>query len=211
MSKSLRIASVIEKNKLSSDQPWLVALEIDVRNPVTGAIDDTIRIVRNDESVQIDGQTFQPMPFDITMEDNHEGLPSVSVVINDQTKIVQSYMQGYAGGVGFPVTFYVVTGGDINTLSSEAELTEYFEVVSGNSDSGTYTIAWELGVENPLSIKFPRRTMYTDQCSFRYKSGECGYDGTLPTCDRTLSGVNGCKVHANEENFGGFPGLIARG
>jgi phage-related protein len=209
--KNLSIATIVEKNKLASDQVFLIALAIEVKNPLSGQIDDTIYIVRNDEEVTIDGQVYEPMPFEITMEENAEGLPSVSLQIQDQEQLVQAYMQSYAGGVGFPVTLIVLTGGDKDSLSSEADLTEFFEIVSASSDSGGYTSSWELGVENPLAIRFPRRRQHTDQCSFRYKSNECGYSGGLSTCDFTLGGDDGCRVHENAERFGGYPGLIARG
>lgn len=208
--KNLSIASIIQKNKLAGDQPWLVALEVQARNPVTGIIDSTIRIVRNDEDVTIDGQTFLAMPFEMTFEETLDGMPSVNVVIQDQTQTVQAYMQSYAGGAGFPVKLIVVTGDDKDALTSEADLVEYFEVITGSADSANYTATWQLGVENPLAIGFPRRRQYTDQCSFRFKSVECGYTGAAERCDLTLDGANGCKVKANENRYGGFPGLVSR-
>lgn len=209
--KNLSIAQIIDKNKLASDQAWLVALNIDVRNPVTGNIDDNIRVVRNDEVVTIDGEIYEPMPFEITFEEVADGMPSMNIVIQDQTGIVQGFMQGYAGGVGFPVTVIAVTGTNKNALKSEADLMEFFEITNGSADSGNYTVTWELGVENPLSISFPRRRQYTDQCSFRFKGLECGYTGSVATCDFTIGGDNGCRSKFNTARFGGFPGLMQRG
>lgn len=209
--KNLSIASVIEKNKLASGQAWLIALKVDVKNPVTGAIDGHIYMVRNDEPVTIDGQVYEPMPFEVTIDESVDGLPTISVTLQDQTQIVHSYMQAYAGGVGFPVTIMAVTGDDTTAMVSEPDLVEFFEILNGSSDRASYTAAWELGVENPLTIAFPRRRQYTDQCSFRFKSPECGYTGAAETCDLTLGGTNGCRAKDNVVNFGGFPGLIARG
>lgn len=209
--KNISIASAIEKNKLASNQVWLIALNISVRNPVTGIIDGYIRIVRNDEQVTIDGEVYEPMPFEISFESTIEGMPSVNVVMQDQTQIIQTYMQAYAGGAGFPVTVIAVTGANKNALSSEAELVEFFEVLSGSSDSGNYVCTWSLGVENPLAIMFPRRRQLTDQCSFQFKSQSCGYVGAAGSCDLTLGGVDGCRAKSWAVHYGGFPGLIARG
>jgi hypothetical protein len=46
-------------------------------------------------------------------------------------------------------------------------------------------------------------------CQSIYKHPtQCGYDGDIPTCDRTLDGINGCKIHfpGNEalSHFTGF-------
>lgn len=209
--KNISIAAVIDKNKLASDQAWLIALRVEAKHPLTGEIDSVLRIVRNDEPVTIDGEIYEPMPFDIKMEESADSLPVIQITIQDQTQIVQSYLQGYAGGVGFPVTVMAVTGDNKDALSSEAELQEYFEVINGSADSGSYVVNWELGVENPLSIRFPKRKMYQDLCTWRYKSAYCKYNGPLPSCDLTLNGSNGCRVHDNVTNFSSAPGLISRG
>lgn len=42
-------------------------------------------------------------------------------------------------------------------------------------------------------------------CPFLYKQlGTCNYSGGIATCDHTLTGLNGCDVHANSQHFGGF-------
>lgn len=40
------------------------------------------------------------------------------------------------------------------------------------------------------------------KCTKRYKDanpGECGYSGSLPSCDHTYDGPNGCRIHFSEE------------
>lgn len=48
------------------------------------------------------------------------------------------------------------------------------------------------------------------KCTKRYKDatpGECGYSGSLESCDYTYDGANGCRIHFSEEdakkNYGG--------
>lgn len=206
--KNIASVLVIDKNKLSSDRAWLVALVVGVIDPVSGANIETLRLVRNDEIVLIDGEQFEPFPFEIEIEES-EGIPTVNVTIQDQTQTVQSRMDQYGGGVGFDVTVMVVSGDSVLTIGAEPELTEEFKVTGASVSN--YVVTWELGVGNPLHVSFPRRKQYTDQCSFRYKGAECKYAGALPSCDLTLGGANGCRAHGNAGNFGGVPGVKIRG
>jgi phage-related protein len=206
--KNLSLSSVIEKNKLASDQAWLVALAVDITDPQTGLNVDFMYLVANDEEVTINGQIYQPFPFSISFSETANEIPSISVVIQDQTQITQSYMQNYAGGVGFKIDLMVVSGADKDALDLEPELLEQFIVTDASAQE--YAVTWRLGVQNPLKLIAPRRQQRKDVCSFSYRSTSCGYVGALATCDRTLAGTNGCRAHSNATNFGGFPSMQAR-
>lgn len=205
--KNLSSVLVSEKNKIASDKAWLFALEVRVIDPLLGTLVETIRLVRNDEETIIDGETFTPFPFEPDIRES-DGIPTLNIVIQDQTQVVQEKMDEYGGAVGFEVSVIVVSGDDASSMNSEPELVEDFEVVE--SSVADYVVTWRLSVPNPLNVSFPRRRQYSDQCSFRYKSTECGYDGEIATCDLTLNGANGCSAHSNEANFGGFPGIKIR-
>ena len=58
-----------------------------------------------------------------------------------------------------------------------------------------------------LCMPIPDRTLQGLRCRWIYKGEHCGYIGDLTTCDKTLFGPNGCKVHFPDEplRFGGFP------
>jgi phage-related protein len=72
-------------------------------------------------------------------------------------------------------------------------------------------------------VMLPRRQIIANNCSFTFpptnKHPECPYAGALTTCDKTLDGQNGCKVHFPEVSvsievsypFGGFPGATIAG
>lgn len=207
--KNTKLLTVIEKNRLNSDQPFLFALEIQVWNSVTHTFVDTLRFVQNDEDVIIDGQPYQALPFDISLDVHSDSVPRVNVVIQDQLQIVQSYMQTYKGGSDSEVRLMIVTGTDKNTLQSEVELSDDFIVT--RTSAKDYVVTWELGIDNPLSRQVPARTLMKNVCSFAYRGVECGYTGALPSCDLSLTGANGCRTHSNEENYGGAPGIIVRG
>jgi len=207
--KNLSLAAIIEKNKLTSNQAWLVAMKIDVLDPTTKAHVEYMYLVRNDETVTIEGEIYQPFPFEIDFTERANELPAITVNIQDQTRVVQSYMQNYGGGVGFEVDLMIVTGDNKDAINLEPELMEKYIIT--DASAGDYTANWTLGVANPLRLITPKRLMKRDLCSFTYKGVECAYAGGLSTCDRTLDGTNGCKVHTNQQNFGGFPGLSPRG
>lgn len=202
MSKNLSIAAVIEKNRLTSDVPYLLCIEVDVIHPDTGAFVETLRLVRNSENVTVNGQEFVASNFDISIRTEGNAAPDVSVSIEDQTRAVEARMQAYGGGVDFPVRVMLVPG---NALDEPPEDVEYFKVVSGGSSG--YRVRWTLGADNPLALSFPRRRQLRDRCAWRYKSSDCGYSGSMPSCDLTLQGANGCGAHSNSENFGGYPGI----
>lgn len=205
----------MEANSFSSDSAWLIALKIHVRNHQTGAEVAIIRVVNNTEITQIEGEDYEPMSFTIDVKEAQHTLPSVSITIQDQAEVVAPYMQRYGGGIGFDVDLMIVradtTAPDpASATYLEPELVEYFQVVT--SSYKDYVASWNLGTENPLRRMFPLRKQEQDQCSFLYKQpGTCGYTGSKPTCDLSLDGANGCRVHQNTRNFGGYPGIIVRG
>jgi phage-related protein len=205
MSTSLSIASVIEKNRLSSDVPWLICLDIDVIDPASMAVVETMRLVRNTEAITFNGFDYVPSNFDIELKSSSGEQQTVSVSINDYSLAIQKRMQDYGGGVGFKVSVMVVNAGN---LAQPPEIIEYFEVVGASSNN--YACSFTLGAENNLTKTFPRRRQMRDFCQWRYKSAECGYTGSVPTCDLSLQGPNGCATHDNVVRFGAYPGLSGR-
>lgn len=205
--KSLSIASIIEKNRLSSDVPFVVALDIEVVNPGTGSVVETLHLVRNTEALTFNGHTYEPASFDIELKEEAGAQQTVTLSIKDYSRAVQGRMQAYGGGIGFSVTVMVVNTGN---LGQGAEIVEYFEVVGANA--ANYVCSFTLGAENHLSKTFPRRRQTRDFCQWRYKDPEtCKYSGPMTSCDLTLYGPNGCQAHGNTVRFGAFPGINSRG
>lgn len=206
MPYNLSIATVREKNLIASDKAFLVALEIDVRNISTGAIDQTLYVVNNSENIVHNGRTYNAFAFEIAISSESGAQPSVTLTIEDISAAVQSIMQQYGGGVGFYVRIIVLNESD---LDSPPELIENFEVLDASSKD--YVISWTLGTENLLGRKFPNRRQLKDRCTWEFKGPECGYTGSDETCDYTLQGDNGCGLKGNSRYFGGFPGIRQNG
>lgn len=205
MSKSLSVASIIEKNRISSEVPWLICLDIDVIDPITSALIETLHVVRNTEDVTFNGFTYTAAAFDIELKEEAGVQNGIRLTMQDYSLVVQKRMQEYAGGVGFTVTIFVVNAA---ALAQPPEIIEYFEVIA--AESANYTVSFTLGAENNVTKTFPRRRQTKDYCQWRYKSEECGYTGANPSCDLSLKGPNGCGAHQNVVHFGAFPGINGR-
>lgn len=60
------------------------------------------------------------------------------------------------------------------------------------------------------NVVLPGRPCSATVCPWTYKSEECGYVGSLPTCDKGIKTANGCEVHfgaGNTLRAGSFPGV----
>jgi phage-related protein len=202
MPKSLSIASVIEKNRLSSGTPWLICVDISVINPATGALVEKIYLVRDTEPVTFNGNNYIPASFDIQLNDVSGQLTTVNLVIKDYTGQIQAQMQLYQGGVGFAIALSVVNAGN---LTQPPEVVQYFQVVGATSNA--YAVTFSLGARNLLTQAFPNRIQTRDFCQWRYMGAQCGYTGSMTTCDLSLNGPSGCIAHGNQINFGAFPGI----
>jgi lambda family phage minor tail protein L len=69
-------------------------------------------------------------------------------------------------------------------------------------------VEFELAAAFDLAgVRAPKRQCIANICQWVYKSAECSYTGSLPTCTKTL---DDCKLHfgANAElPFGSYPGV----
>lgn len=207
MSRSLSVATVIEKNRLSSDVAFVVLADIEFVDPATGVVAETAHFARNSEDVVFNGITYVAGHFDIEFRQEQGTQPTVNIVVRDLSRGLQAKMQQYGGGVGFNVTIIVANTAQ---LDKPAEVVENFQVTGASANN--YIVTFQLGVENAVMQTFPRRRQTKDFCQWRYKDPDtCGYSGGLTTCDLTLQGPNGCAAHSNTPNFGAFPGINSNG
>jgi phage-related protein len=169
--KSLSVATVIEKNRLSSEVPFVVVLDIGVIDPATGARAETLRLTNNAETLTWQGNLYQPCPFEIELRADQNAQNSISLSIKDYSQAVMARMQAYGGGTGFTVTVSVVNAGN---LAQPPEIVEHFEVIGASA--ANYVCTFQLGAENNLMRAFPRRRQTRDFCQWRYKDAQtCRY------------------------------------
>lgn len=205
-SKNLSVATVIEKNKIAATDPFIALLEVDVIDPLSKQLVETFLLARNTEDVIYQGKTYVAIGFEIELKQEAGAQSTVNLRISDYTRAVQDRMQAYGGGIGSNVRVIIANAGNLN---QPPEVQEFFTVVGASSQS--YAVTWMLGAESILAVVFPKRRQLRDRCSWRFKSTQCKYAGTLTTCDLSLQGANGCSTHGNTINFGGFPGINSNG
>lgn len=206
MGYKLPISSVEQKNLIASTSAYIVCLEVDVKNPLTGAVVETLYLARNEEDIDVEGVTYVAAAFNIDLKYEGGGQPVVTVTAEDITGAIQARMQQFGGGVGFIVRVIVA---NMESANGVIDTIETFEIV--DAGAADYQVSWTLGTENMLGHQFPNRRQLRDRCTWRYKSAECGYKGSKTSCDYTLKGPNGCSSHANTINYGGFPGIRGNG
>lgn len=201
MARHLSVATAIEKNRIASDTAFLILIEVDCLN-AEGEVDETLRLVQNDENIQWQGDLYLAARFEIDISEDLDAEPTLNVVAFDASGYVRERMEGYDGGTGCPARVTIVNSGN---LDQPPELREEFEIVAASTQD--FEVTFQLGVDNLLTRRFPNRMQSRDQCPLLYKGGLCRYAGPKESCDYTYEGANGCKAHNNEANYGGFRGL----
>jgi phage-related protein len=193
---SLSIASIIEKNRLSTTGADLVLLDILLPTP--------IYIVNNNENITWNGQEYIAFPFKAGGI-NYDGkeLPSLSINISNVTRAVGAALASVKGGGGIEVILRVVNS---KILSEPAMLEEYFIVKNSGRDGTWCSIT--LGVVDEGQKRFPEKTTMKNFCSYLASTGfkriECAYNGLETTCDGTLKR---CRELGNSARYGGAPGV----
>lgn len=206
MARHLSVASAIDKNKITSSAVWVAILDINIVDPNTRLVTETLYIARNDEPIVFDGQEYLAANFEFDIKQQSGQDPSVTLTAQDQTRYLQTRMEAMAGGVFSTVTLRIVNS---ERLDQPAELEYDFEVTG--SSASNYVVSFTIGAENFLNVAFPRHRQWKGRCAWRFKGYGCGYVGPLTTCDYTLDGANGCTVHfpgAATLPFKGLPGLV---
>lgn len=203
MPAHLSVATIIEKNKLSSDVAFIILMDVLIVDPESRQVIETLRIARNNENIIFEGEVYQAGNFDITVEQRKNEDSTVSIVARDPTGFISSKMELVAGGVYSEAVISVV---NTARLDKPAEVRERFKIIS--SANKDYIVTFNLGTENLLSMTFPTRRQFQDRCAWKYKGYGCGSNSLTPTCSYTKDGPNGCTSKGNQLNFKGLPGLV---
>lgn len=197
--KLLPSAWLPEKNKLASQNAWVWLYEITL--PTTPA-PSILRIAESQVAVIWNSNKYDPWPITHSSEsESSDGkFNAMSVTVSNVNREIQAYLEEWKYLRGQKITVRLVNPG-VSPLAMSSEL--YISETSYTEKIVTFNLALNFDV---LGVVVGRR-MYRDKCGWVYKSPECGSVSTLPSCDKTLGGVNGCRVHANSLRFGAAPGI----
>lgn len=195
MAVTLPSSAIIAANAVSTDNVWLLLLEIQFG-------EETIRICRNTESVSWRGHIWEAFPFTIsdTKTDNKGSLSNVTIEVDNTTREIEYYLNNANGGTGSDIVLYVVRFDGLE--GAEADLEEHFSVKATNVNDAK--VIFTLGNSYNTRQRRPWRRYMKNSCPFKYKGVECGCNSELATCNHTLSA---CRERGNSTRFGGFPGI----
>ena len=189
---------------------------------------DTLTVIGEPASgaFTVEGNTWVAFPFDLDdMSDTSKNeAPRVEVRIGNVTRQIEAYMEQANGGVGSEVNIRVIHSDHLDLLAPEINIA--LEVVDAFADS--MWAHFVLGAAAPYDKRWPKNRILKGFCRYKHfgmdGTGEdntlrCQYDtidGTMADgliydgdeCDRSLTR---CKALANEEHFGGCPGIGQKG
>jgi phage-related protein len=184
--------ATLEKNKLSSDAPFL--LLFDISHP---QLAENIRLARNTEDVTWAGKTWMAFPVDIEdYSEDGKSLPALNMKIAAGQGLITTYLQKYGGLTDARVRIYIVHAKCLDVDKPEMELE--FQIMETTYDE--QWITFTLGASPELANRFPAWKYLTDFCPFVCGDIRCGYAGDK-TCKNNLAS---CLI---PERFGGEPGI----
>jgi phage-related protein len=167
----------------------------------------TVYYALHDADITFDGQTYSANNGTLTpIEQNIEGqMPRVMLTIQTLDDTLRDLMKG-ADQRGISVVLRLVMTDDLDNSASVIETPHTLDAYGWNVGS----VKMDLLASQILhGIQVPGRRTQTWFCPFEYKGSECGYVGSLVSCDFTYDGPNGCTHHFGKDvakRFGGFIG-----
>ena len=184
--------ATLEKNKLSSDTPFLLLFDISHEQ-----LAENIRLVRNTEDVTWAGKTWTAFPVDIEdYSEDGKSLPALNMKIAAGQGLITTYLQKYGGLTDARVRIYIVHAKCLDVDKAEMELE--FQITETTYDE--QWITFTLGASPELANRFPAWKYLTDFCPFVCGDIRCGYAGNR-TCKNNLAS---CLI---PQRFGGEPGI----
>lgn len=185
--------AILEKNKLASDAPFLILVEI-----THTALPEPIRVVRNNEDITWRGNPWEAFPVDFgTQSVNGQEEPALDMTISNCGGTLQTYIQQYNGLGDAEVCIFIVHA---NMLDSGTPLNELDLVVSETKYDEQW-ITFRLTASPEIMNRFPSCTYAAQYCPYKFKSIRCGYNGSDGPCRNTS---DSCLIPSR---FGGEEGM----
>lgn len=193
-------SSVIEaKNSVASTARWTWLLEL-YPNAT-----QTAYMTCNNSNILFGGIIYQAVPFDVgeQTEDGSGNPSSLTINVSNVTCEMSGMLERNRGFQNRKVTLRLIcipeSGIPVEALSQtfRVQRTVVTDTVC------TFT----LGNDDLFKASYPQQKFFRERCRWQYGGAMCGYTGSLPKCDKTLRGADGCEAHANARRFGGFPGI----
>lgn len=205
MSMSLSAFLIGEKNRLWSTTGWVVGVECPI-DAGTG----TLRAVDDNAPFTFGGNVYYPasISVDENTTKSDGSLEALTLTVGNLTRDLTQLLEDQKlDGKSVLLRAF-------HRSSNQDSIDWDFQVMAASA--GWRDVQFILGHANLFKRPFPKNRFSKSSCRHIYKSAACGYSLSLVSCDKTLDGSNGCRVHGDDEvangqprqhpnRYGGFP------
>ena len=189
-----------EKNKIHRKTAMLALLEIDMP-----AIGEVIRLVYNTEPIEWNGETWRDFPFEVSTisESMTPTTAQIEISVANVNGEISKYIEDYDYYVktqkyeAVKVKLMVVNSGDLDNLQPYST---YVTKLLKPATKGLKAV-FTLSTRDLQNSQAPVHAMLPNVCTSKFKSAQCGYEGTQTTCDGTLAR---CRELNNSTRYRGF-------
>jgi len=199
---------VTEKNKLHSTTGWLNLLEIVIDASTS------VRVVDDSSNFTWNGKTYYAASFAIgeNRSSVDGSLDTIQIVASNISRELMEDVEALR--IIDAKAWMRLVHRTSSSATDVLEFRMFVQEIRCTFDS----IGLTMGQSDLLSKPFPLNRFSRDRCRWVYKDANCGYVGTMLTCDLSLNGVDGCVAHGADEvangltklhpnRFGGFPAI----
>lgn len=184
--------------------------------------EDDLYLVDSNFDVTYAGNLYKSFPLQFSGANiSTDGtIDKASITVSNVSRVLMPLIEEYDGLSGCSVSVitvyekfldFVYTYAVDGTLTIEpnagkdAAANIRDEYIIDSYSANESTVSFQLNAVIDFTIKVPRRRFTPYSCYWRYKDADtCGYAGTLPSCDKS---VTDCEAHGNSARYGGFPGI----
>jgi phage-related protein len=192
--KTLPASVILEKNKLTSPNPFLVLLDVEL-SPT-----EKIYLVRNTEDFTFSGQVYTAFAFDLDVakECSKGDIPILTLRVANAARALEPYLEAYDGLAGNQIILRVVNAAN----PADVALQMYYKIIFVNADA--LWVNFSLGAPSPLRLRFPQYRYIASHCGWPPGGAECALPAAYGVCKRTY---DDCVAYANTRRFGGDRGM----
>jgi len=203
---TLSSATIAQVQKQRNASPWVWLYEIWAIQNSTET--KPFRITSHDQDVTFDSATYRPYParHDVVRQDSKGNLQSLELRISNVGRILSRHVELAKGACSQDVRIIGLNKAALATADAQARL---FQIVT-TSVTDRWVIL-RLGMPGFYRRPMPSGVYTRHRCEHAYQDpSTCAYAGSMPTCDKTYDGADGCLVHGDDEVVNGLPKMHPR-
>jgi hypothetical protein len=210
VARALTSAVTANKNKSSLTTAFVYLIELQLNDS------QCVRVAANyDAQVAYQGVTWYPARVDVgpTKRSADGRIDDATLKISNVSRAFVNYLDG-ASILDRRVRLIILDISQASDATAGIEDTYLVQALEVTD----LEISLRIGDANPLQLPVPAERFLRTICRYLHEYGDparrCGYDsstaGALASCDGTLEGSNGCRVHGDNEVSRGLPRLHPR-